>query len=146
MSIGSLGLLAGNQIVLGSSSQLIAGALNVASSLISQDEITLRGGAVSVIGTTRGSPPLPGANAGTVSLVGGGSVDISGGSVLITDQQNLGSPGTIVLGDGSLNNANSGGSLSGVITLATVPEPATLLLLLPGLAFLARRPGRRERV
>ena len=162
---GSLGLLAGNQIILGSGSQLIAGSLNIAGTPI------LNSGTISVIGvtingrTSSGSSVLPdsnagavvlsGPNAGTISigtgsgiadrvLVDRGSVALRGGTLQLTDPPVLSIPGIITVGDGGLTDLNSGSGALGSITLVAIPEPATLLLLLPGLVFLVRRPGRRE--
>ena len=156
---GSLGLLAGNQIILGSGSQLIAGSLNIAGTPI------LNFGTINAR-TSSGSSVLPDSNAGAVVLSGPnagigtgsgisdrvlvdrGSVVLRGGTLQLTDPPVLSIPGTITAGDGGLIDLSSGSGALDSITLVavTIPEPSTLLLLLPGLVFLARRPGRRERV
>ncbi len=151
---GNLGLLAGNQISLGLGSQLSAGSLTIAaSSIINSGAISVLGGTINV-GTTPGTLVFPDLNSGAITigaglsignpvlgggvinLIGGGSVQL-GGSVQPTFPPVQGYPGTIIVGDGGVSGVIGG------IALATVPEPSTLLLLLPGLALLAR-PSRRH--
>ena len=99
---GNLGLLAGNQIVLGTGSQLIAGSLNLSALAIEVSGTITVGGIIIDIGT-------------------GGS---GGGPLTPSPQIPFPTPGPIT----------------------PVPEPSTMLLLLPGLALLARSMRRREHV
>jgi len=97
---GNLGLYAGNQIVLGTGSQLIAGSLFL--------------------------------SAFTIDILG--TVTVVGGSGL---------PGTIPGGlSGPVNRAPFNPNPRGPLT--SVPEPSTIMLLLPGLALLARKSRLRE--
>ncbi|OFZ69408.1 MAG: hypothetical protein A2Z01_07780 [Betaproteobacteria bacterium RBG_16_58_11] len=126
---GSLGLLAGNQIVLRAGSQIIAGSLNVfAQTLLLAGTISADGGTIN-IDTTSGSSTLPGSN------TGGSTISVPGAD----PNRNSFPPGTVVLEGG-------GGSIdlrSGNVRLSAVPEPSTILLLLPGLVLLARGPWRK---
>jgi len=97
---GYLGLLAGNQIVLGTDSQLISGAL-----LLSALTIDISG-----------SITVDGINIDTGS---GGS-----GGLPLTPRPGIPSPRG---------------------PISPIPEPSTILLLLPGLALLARKSIQRER-
>lgn len=121
---GNLGLLAGNQIVLGVDSQIFAGSLNVfAQTLLLAGNISVDGGTIN-IDTTPGSSTLPGSNSG------GSTISVPGAD----PNRNSFPPGTVVLEGG-------GGSIdfrSGSVRLTAVPEPSTILLLLPGLILLAR--------
>ena len=97
---GNLGLLAGNQIVMGLDSRIFAGSLNF-------DALTLTlGGTLTTSGGNLNG--FPG-----YSIPASGSLIITGGTLTI-------SPG------------------AGLIVVGAVPEPSSILLLLPGLAFLAK--------
>lgn len=155
---GNLGLFAGNQIVLGTGSQLIAGSLNPTSTTITNFGTILLSGGTNNAGTSLGSSPLPdlrsgatistGSGAGAISLGSGSNIDIRAGSNIPVTGGSIalgGGSGTISVDGGSIDLVGSGGV--GVITIGSpIPEPSTSLLLLPGLALLARSLRRREHV
>lgn len=155
---GNLNLLAGNQIVLGVGSQIFAGALNFGATTL---EITgglnlgnltalpsLRAGAT--LNTGRSSD-LDSSLAGRLTLGSGGSIDVISGLIFgeatisvpgaigaIPGDLQISSPDAITVAPGAINLAAD--YKNGVITLATIPEPSSvLLLLLGGLALLATR-------
>ncbi len=150
---GSLGLLAGNQIMLGAGSQVFGGSLNiVAPTIMLSGVLSLPGGHISVIGGDGDlkSPPVfdrPGAGliSGDVTILPG--VDLT----LRADPPNTrGNPadgGNLILmpGQGGLQGGltNLGAGSGSGVTLSAVPEPSTILLLLPGLILLARGAWRK---
>jgi len=164
---GYLGLLAGNQIVLGAGSQVIAGSLNISATMLSLfGTIDVTGGTINA-GTSSGSSPLPdlrsgvtisnGSGAGTISLGSGSSINIGAGSSIpvvgrvgpVSGSDGFilldGGRGTISVDGGSIDLVGSGGV--GVVTIGSpIPEPSTILLLLPGLALLALSMRRRGHV
>ena len=130
---GNLGLYAGNQIVLGTGSQLIAGALNVFGGTL----LFQTGATITVIDTSSPSYRLPsGTNqsGGTISIVGSGSIDIYSPPPSASIIRGIQDGGTLSLGGGL--------GLGGIelriapITLTSIPEPSTILLLLPGVMIL----------
>lgn len=126
---GNLGLYAGNQIVLGAGSQLIAGALNVFGGTL-----LLQNG---TINTSLPSFRLPGGtvqSGGTISIVGSGSINVSSPPPSASIISGIQDGDTVSLGGGL--------GLGGIelriapITLTSIPEPSTILLLLPGVIIL----------
>ena len=138
---GNLGLLAGNQIMLGFGSQIIAGSLNVMGGNLSLGDLGLKSaptfdrsgrglgsGDISILPgadvTLRADPTTPGG----VDSQNGGDINLQSGAFVtqtrIPDLVQI--PAPITLG-----------------FAVAIPEPSTFLLLLPPLVFLARASWRR---
>ena len=122
---GNLGLLAGNQIMLGVGSQIIAGSLNVIGGNLNNTRATLPGGVVITI---------PGGDVSIGRVPPSGVVEGIGGTISIVP----GSEVIIATGSTLPSGGQSAGGQQGIGAAATIPEPSSLLLLLPGLILLAR--------
>lgn len=130
---GNLGLLAGNQIMLGVGSRIIGGSLN------------LFAGNLDLGGDLRSPPvigrPSAGLIGGDITILPGADLTIGAGSSNTRNDSPVGGNLILMPGQGGLTNLGAG-SGSGV-TLSAVPEPSTILLLLPGLILLVRGAWRK---
>lgn len=146
---GSLGLLAGNQIMLGVGSQVFGGSLNiVAPTIMLSGMLLLPGGHISVIGGDGDLkiPPVfdrPGAGliSGDITILPGTDLTLRAGP-----SNHRGNPpvgGNLILMPGAGGLINLGAGAGGGVTISAVPEPSTILLLLPGLILLVRGAWRK---
>ena len=151
---GNLNLRAGNQIVLGGSSLVFAGSLDFASSPLlfpgrrsprDNQSGALIGGNVSI--STGGDVSLRSIG-GDVSILTGGDVGLLTGTLTSRDNQS----GGLIGGDVSISPGGDvsllPGTLTGTLTSRiAIPEPSSILLLLPGLGLLAtRKSWQRKRI
>ena len=127
---GNLGLLAGDQIMLGVGSQIIAGSLNVIGGNLINTRAPLPGGVVITI---------PGGDVSIGSVLPPSVVEIIGGTLSIVP----GSEVIVATGSTLPSGGRSAGGQLGIGAAATIPEPSSLLLLLPGLILLVRGSWRR---